>query len=403
MKRYLCVVVALIMTILTILTGCSTTSSSTESTTTSVKTLIIGDVEPLTGPISDITKLSAEGTALAEEYINQHGGITIDGQKYLIKIDSQDSGLSSDQAVTAAQDLISKGVKFIVGEAPSFLIRAVNSVTEPAGVVYVCLNNSGGDELGSDDKFTFLPNDGCVPQAIAVMNYLKELHPETTNIAVALADDGQFEILGPKLKNNASSLGLNIIGDLIGWSNDTVDYAPTVQKLLALNPDAIVLGNASSQAEAAVLKIARESGYDKPICGASLLAIEDVLTIAGPEVATNFIGISFTKETSDLPEVTREVWDMAEAKYGKADMIQLQGFNAVYELVQAIQAANSLYPEVVRDTWERMDTMDTIMGTGTIAGITEFGIQHAVYTRLPLSRLENGTVSFGSWVDVSAN
>lgn len=47
--------------------------------TAAPKSLNIGDIETLTGASSDNLKTAASGSYLAEQYINNHGGIKING------------------------------------------------------------------------------------------------------------------------------------------------------------------------------------------------------------------------------------------------------------------------------------------------------------------------------------
>ena len=66
------------------------------------------------------------------------------------------------------------------------------------------------------------------------------------------------------------------------------------------------------------------------------------------------------------PEITKEVIAMAVAdpEIGRFDMMMAQGFDAIYTMVQAIENAQSLDPQVVATSWEKMTTIDTVFGAG---------------------------------------
>jgi hypothetical protein len=90
---------------------------------------------------------------------------------------------------------------------------------------------------------------------------------------------------------------------------------------------------------------------------------------------------------------------VADPQIGRFDMMMAQGFDAIYTMVQAIEKAQSLDPKVVAATWEKMDTIDTVFGPGKMGGLETYGIRHSVYTKLPILRLEDNKLIWGSWQD----
>ena len=80
--------------------------------------------------------------------------------------------------------------------------------------------------------------------------------------------------------------------------------------------------------------------------------------------------------------------------------MHLQIVNSIFEFAQVIQKANSLDTTVVRDTWEKLDTLETPYGIGRVGGLKTYGIKHAVSHRMPVQIVENGTPKFATWIDV---
>jgi hypothetical protein len=66
-------------------------------------------------------------------------------------------------------------------------------------------------------------------------------------------------------------------------------------------------------------------------------------------------------------------------------------------MVQAIQNAQSLDPKVVAAAWAKMDSIDTVIGPGKMGGLETYGINHSVYAQLPILRVENNVLSWGTW------
>ena len=98
---------------------CITDSSSNRSRQPRLRTLprprslVIGEIETLTGASSDNLKLAASGAYLAQQYVNNHGGITINGETYMVDIKLEDNKGTADGASAAATKLIQdEGVRF---------------------------------------------------------------------------------------------------------------------------------------------------------------------------------------------------------------------------------------------------------------------------------------------------
>src|SRR5450759_896293 len=72
-------------------TAVPTTAPAGPVATVAPKSLNIGDIETLTGASSDNLKLAASGSYLAQQYINKHGGITINGEVYMVNIMLEDN------------------------------------------------------------------------------------------------------------------------------------------------------------------------------------------------------------------------------------------------------------------------------------------------------------------------
>jgi hypothetical protein len=70
---------------------------------------------------------------------------------------------------------------------------------------------------------------------------------------------------------------------------------------------------------------------------------------------------------------------------------------ALYSLLDAIEEAQSLDPNVVKASWESMDTIDTLFGEGKMGGLETYGIRHAIGHPLPFQLLTDGNVSSIGW------
>jgi branched-chain amino acid transport system substrate-binding protein len=378
--------------------SCTSAPASTEA-----KVFTIGEIDAMTGMFADIMKYVPEGETLAKDYINNQGGFTVGGQKYTLAIELRDSKSTPEGATAAANELVfDKKVQFIAGTGPAFLTTAIDAVTEPAGVLYTAIYQNGmKTEMGKAYPLKFVGSCCSFSGQATALAYLKQKYPDVKTVAYILVDDGQIADNDPVVRATATKLGLTIKGDIVGYAPGTTDFTPIAQKAIALNTDAIMLGNGVSAWLGMILKSVRGLGYTKPVFSCSYPTLGDVAQIAGKD-AEGFFGNSIPSDATipDLPQITKDVIKMATDKYGELNTMHIQGFQAVYSLVQAIVAANSFDPKAVAAKWEKMDSIETIFGTGKMGGLQTYGVNHNVYFKVPIAVIKNGKLEMGGWISL---
>ena len=364
------------------------------------KTLEIGVLAALTGFGSAAETLVAQGAEVAKDWLNEKGGITVDNQKYEIKLVVEDTKSTATGTVAAATKLVyDDKVKFILGTVVPYMVEAGGTVTEPAKVLRVLAYNCAmPSEYGPKTPYTFLGQDASVEGAIASLSYLVESHPEVKSVVFIIPDDGSIPYLGKVVRELAEARGLTVKG-IVGWTHDTVDFTPIAAKAIALDPDAIHMTNGWPGPLGSILKAAREAGFTKPIVSFHNPA-PDVKMVAGEAASTNFITNGIIWDDPGNPPMIKELGARFVKQYGNAFYYHFWGFNLLYHLAQAIDAAQSLDPTVVRDKWEKMDTIETVYGTGRMCGEKTYGFKHTVCHPVAIQVLDNGKVTQVKWVDV---
>ena len=88
---------------------------------------------------------------------------------------------------------------------------------------------------------------------------------------------------------------------------------------------------------------------------------------------------------------------LAIAKAGFFCIAQAIFANGTYTLAQIIEEAQSFDPATLVATVEKMDTVDTIFGTGKVGGSENYGHRRMVYHPFPIWRIEGGKAVFGRW------
>lgn len=116
----------------------ATTASSAHS-----KTILIGATLPLTGSEAREGNFYKEGYETAFHLANKDGGVTVDGQKYKVRLKLLDDRTKQEDAINLAQELITRDhVNFMLGTYSTPLVEAQSTVAERDQIPYV--NGGGG-------------------------------------------------------------------------------------------------------------------------------------------------------------------------------------------------------------------------------------------------------------------
>jgi branched-chain amino acid transport system substrate-binding protein len=365
------------------------------------KTLRIGVLVCLTGWFSTFDTLEWEEAQLARDMLNERGGITIKGEKYQIELLAEDCKSTADGVVAGANKLVyDRKVKFIAGPA-AFFSAAAKEVCEPEKILRAIsfATNTPG-ELGKDTPYTFLCHNASVEHCIVGVTAMKQVFPKVKTVDLVNADDGAIPYLDPIFRKILQEQGITVVGKIIGYPNEMVDFSPVAAKLSVSKTDAVFFGNGLPEHAAKTLKGIRELGSPKPLIFMSSGLAEDVKRIAGKETSTKFIIVGPMLGAPDTPPLMAEIQKRLLATYGKERSIHLQIFNSIWALVKAVETAQSLDTTVVRDKWEKLNTIETPYGTGHMGGQKTYGIRHALSHPEPYQILDNGEARFGKWVEV---
>jgi branched-chain amino acid transport system substrate-binding protein len=390
MKKFFLIPLMIVLVIGLMLGGCG--GGETEA-----KTLKIGLVYGLTGPGSQMQLAKVETHKMCAEYINDRGGITIDGETYHIELVVADNENSPAGSVTAATKLVHQDqVKFVIGCVVPVQCDAVASVTDPAKVLYVAERT---DIVHPDRPYYFTPNYGFASPLPGLYEALHELYPSVKKISYIVEDEAGARAVADLSQNIARGHGLTVMEPVIHpW--EAPEYAPEWTKVLGQKPDAVDQGLKMPDSTAACVRQGRELGYTGPIIAAIPGDPHLILNMIGKDAATDFIYAAFDVYGPEAPPMVKEIVELWDSKYSEAfDADSPETWDAMWVLKQAIEKAQSIDPTDVAKAWETMDTFESIKGTGKMGGAQTFGINHMGFAPCPITRLQNGEIEFIKWFD----
>ncbi|EHR07191.1 hypothetical protein B990_00320 [Brucella abortus 225/65] len=127
--------------------------------------ITIGVIAPLTGPVAAFGDQVKKGAETAVEVINKAGGIK--GEKVVLKF-ADDAG-EPKQGVSAANQIVGDGIKFVVGPVTTGVAVPVSDVLSENGVLMVTPTATGPDltARGLENVFRTCGRDGQQAEVMA--------------------------------------------------------------------------------------------------------------------------------------------------------------------------------------------------------------------------------------------
>lgn len=218
----------------------------------------LGTLMPLTGGLASYGENSQKASILAEEIINEQGGL-LDGKKLeLVHMDTQTNPQSG---VDAAQKLVSiHGVPGFVGALSSGVtIPVAESVGISEEIVQISPASTSPVITGLDDNdfvFRTVPSDslqGVVDGELAI-----DLGYKTMAIVYVNNDYGKG--LATATEEKFTELGGTVTAS-IGFEPNKVSYRGELQKAAADNPEVLFLVAYTDDGGITIIRQSLEEGY----------------------------------------------------------------------------------------------------------------------------------------------
>ena len=238
----------------------------------------IGVMAALTGPGETYGNLSHRAMQLAMEEINEAGGIN----GVPLELLAEDSKCNAQDAITAYNKLTDvDDVKIILGTSCSGAMLGAAPLAEEDGVVLFSSSATNPDIADAGD-YIFRTAISDENLGIETGNLLRADGIQT--LATISESTDYAEGVRRGVSDQFESLGGRVIGSE-RYQTETLDFRTQLTVLRGLNADALFIAAQGEASAGAILKQAREIGYDGPIYSEVVAIGSTSLEVAG-EAAT---------------------------------------------------------------------------------------------------------------------
>jgi ABC-type branched-subunit amino acid transport system substrate-binding protein len=395
-KKLLLIPLALLLVASLVAIGCPGGQPAEE------KTLRVGAILGITGMFSVREVPDLNQGQVCADMINEQGGITVNGDKYMVELVVADTKSTFDGVTAAANKLVyDEGIKLIIGPT-AFFSPAAGAVCDPEQVLRMItwvVHTPG--EMDASTPYSFMAGNGSLLTTTAAAKYLKEAYPDVESVVIVTPDDGAPPYVIPIATEILAAEGISVVGDPVIYPNETQDFSAYVAKLNAVKEaDAIFMQNGLVFQMGALVKGLRDSGNYKPYAGSLPARISQVMTIAGEDAMQDVFSIALTPGDPAMDPVASDIIDRVIAQYGADYQLEMTAPNCLWVLKEGIEAAQSLDPTDIKNQLESMDEIQTIWGPAKICGEQTLGIKHVIASPQAVQILKDGVETSAGWVDL---
>ena len=354
------------------------------------KTLKIGLVASMTGPLAPAFKSAITAAKPAADFMNQRGGVTIKGQKYQIEILTADDQSSPPGAVAAANVLLQQDVKFIIPPVFPIFNMALGPVCEQAKILRMEPNSLEPSMYAPPNHYSFVAEfTGINPHYF--YEKLMQLYPHLKRIAIVRPDDAGMKFTVDATIKEIRARGMEVVIEE-NYKIGTEDFYPILTKVLAKKPDAIECIGSTIPWAKAIIEQSREMGFTGPVTALTAFGATDVLIkVLNPKYAYDVCAANPDVTSPKMFPIVKEFAKVIERDTREPfSFDHLLTLRAVWVLVQGIQAAQSLDTGKVIEALENMSTVETPYGPGRFGGEDLVGKKRLLIGDIPFSRITKG-------------
>ncbi|MDC7698174.1 branched-chain amino acid ABC transporter substrate-binding protein [Vogesella indigofera] len=326
------------------LTACGkqeTAASAPDNTAAvGVETIKIGQVSPLTGPISHLGKDVEFGARLAIEDLNAEG-VEIGGKKVRFELVSEDDQGDPKIGTQVAQRLIDAGVVGVVGHLNSGTTIPASRIYADAGIPQISPSATNPDYTRQGYKTTFRMIANDVQQGTALGQFAIDTLKAKT---VAVVDDrtAYGQGLADEFAKAVTAKGGTVVKREF-TTNTATDFNAILTAIKGAQPDVVFYGGMDAQA-GPMAKQMKRLGIKAKLMGGDSMQTPEFIKLAGDAAE------SLYASACGLPRDKMPGFAAFNTKFQSKFNTEIQVFSpyeydAVRVLVDAMQRAGSSDPK----------------------------------------------------------
>jgi len=326
------------------------------------KTVIVPYLLGLTGTAAQFGAVGKLGVELAENAINESGGIKSLGGARL-KVEIVDHQSKQDIAFNRARELARRDeIALVAGAMMGAATLAATEAAERAKLPFL-VDGSNDDQITSRG-FRYLVNLS-MPMSGAAINSVKGLRElsdkygwNLRNVVILVHDDPPGPSALKGVEKVVGQYRFNVIGTF-RYAETTTDFSPTISQIRALKPD-VVLQQSFPSSALLITKTMAEMQYNPPAIFGIMAghSLNNYVKELGPN-ADGTIFTTYWAPDLDFKGARDFSRRWKKAGYGGVpDPFAALGYRTIIAAAQILEKAGSLNRETVLATMKNLDVQE---------------------------------------------
>ncbi len=317
----------------------------------------VGVILPLTGKLAKFGEIENKSFLMAVDEINAAGGVR--GKQ--IELIIEDTTGKPDVGRSAVEKLISQDKVVMIGGGYSSSVTWASIAVAQQRKVPFLVNTGSADKIteqGWEYVFRLNPPVSEYPKGFA--SFLQEVATDVKTVAI-LHENSLFGQSGSKkFVKRCKKLGLKVLLKE-GYEAGAVDFKPLLVKVKSKKPDLVYMISYIMDA-AMLIRQSKELNFNPKLFvgGAAGFTLPEFQKSVG-EAAEYVFSATLWVPSVPYPGA-QEYFDKFVAKYGTpTEYHGAEAYAAMYVIADALERAESLTPQAVRDALAETDMM-TVFG-----------------------------------------
>uniref|UniRef100_UPI0033418227 amino acid ABC transporter substrate-binding protein n=1 Tax=Castellaniella defragrans TaxID=75697 RepID=UPI0033418227 len=315
--------------------------------------IVLGASVQLTGPVANTGRYYRDAYQLAVDQINAAGGVKIDGVPHKLALKIYDNQSDVNLSVRQYTQLVTQDkVHLLLGPFASNFALADSAISEKYKVPMVQGGGASDQIFSRNFKYIFGTLAPASNYFGSTVEMLKVLKPVPTSVALLYADDAFDVSVAKGTRPLLKDAGLNVVMDE-RYSTNATDFNSLLSQIKSKNVDAVLVAGHETE----ILNFVRQAkslGVAPKMYSFTVgVPSEDFRKALGADADYAF-GMTAWLPSAQLKDRwfgdAEQFAKAYKAKYGyDPDYHAASGVADVEALVQAMENANSVDPQKVRD------------------------------------------------------
>lgn len=359
------------------------------------KTVKIGFLAPLTGPVAAWGKPGLDGCQIWADWTNEAGGIKVGEDSYKVEFVAYDEEYDAGKARAGAAKLIKEdGVSFVMmlGGDPW---PGAQPVVEQSGMLVSTLLPS---DLTPETKTLIAPCEVHPIYNVTGVEWLAENKPDAKTAVICAQDDALGKPSVATYLAAFEAAGIELVEPPMFFDPATTDFAPVMTRLLSKGPAIVCLDTAYADYVHPLCEQAFQQGFKGTMISCTADYYQKIIEKTSAEFMEGFIfqfpdfddpalnepNINFPKPNEFYAEYVKrygaEEWSAVSWEY--ASIMDLWA--------DAAKRAGSIEPARVLTAMKEGGKGKHAFGEANWWGKELFGIDNALVGNWPVVVIENG-------------